>query len=80
MNFYRKKPEVVRAVAWTGENTADIVAMSESIHTTPSNFRLNFWDGENIVVISVGDFIIQDPNGSIEIEKKESFNKKYEQV
>ena len=61
MAKYRKKPVVIDAVQWTGNNNSDILNFTEN-ETLIDNFHetVEIKTLEGIMIASKGDFIIND--------------------
>lgn len=94
MAKYRKKPVVIEAVKWTGENHREMWDFLESkpddyIEPSGKNFRIDHdrvrggliiktLEGEHIA--SVGDYIIKGVNGEFYPCKPDIFRKTYEEV
>ena len=77
---YRKKPVVIEAVQWTGENWADIDEwMSVYPHQTfPSAGKIEIDTLEGTMTANEGDWIIQGVNGEFYPCKPDIFEKTYE--
>ena len=88
---YRKKPVVIEAVEWTGENLKEIITFM-GLHETARNF---VWDkyeafvrvhGLKIVTLegshfaTIGDFIIKGVQGEFYPCKPDIFEQTYEKV
>ncbi|HAU84045.1 MAG TPA: hypothetical protein DCW90_00490 [Lachnospiraceae bacterium] len=85
MMKFRKKPVVIEAVQWTGENLADIEGFVRD------NLEAYFLDElkypilyiktlEGSMKASVGDYIIKGVNGEFYPCKPDIFEKTYEKV
>lgn len=78
---YRKKPIIIEAVQWTGENIKEIE------HFTRGKARYNLWVDtfeiktlEGTMVASIGDYIINDVKGEYYPCKPDIFEQTYELV
>ena len=89
MNKYRKKPVVIEAVQWTGENTFEVKQFCKDSYETPSASTttpnelviITLEDGETNKakhVASVGDYIIKGVEGEFYPCKPDIFNKTYD--
>ena len=76
---YRKKPVVIDAIQWNGEN---FQAISESLREDPieteKSIQIKTLEGNHI--LSVGDYIIKGIKGEFYPCKPDIFEKTYEQV
>ena len=93
---YRKKPVVIDAVQWTGDNLADIIHFTDGRHPeTKSNYAGMKWeqyvdlvrnDGLKIFTLegtmdaSIGDWIIRGVRGEFYPCKPEIFDATYEKA
>ena len=78
---YRKKPVVIEAVVWTGENFDQILALasSKAICVTNSGVTsLHIQTLEGLMVASIGDWIIKGVAGEIYPCKDRIFEQTYE--
>lgn len=84
VKFYRKKPVVIQAVQWKGDNRKDIWDFC-----TLAYFNTDFESGDLKLLVqtlegpmeaSVGDFIIKGVNGEFYPCKPDIFEKTYESV
>ena len=91
---YRKKPVVIEALQWTGENHRDMFDFltgktNEYMTTSGDNFYIDHsqvrggliiktLEGEHIA--SIGDYIIKGVNGEFYPCKPDIFKKTYEAV
>ena len=86
MGHYRKKPVVIQAVQWTGENLDEICAMAadQVIETSDgvggSRKQLNIRTLEGLMRASEGDYIIKGVKGEIYPCKPDIFKETYEAV
>ena len=93
---YRKKPVVIEAVEWTGENLIEIITFIDGSapDLTSSTAENRWYDYTDIVhnegliiktlegqhIASVGDFIIKGVQGEFYPCKPDIFAKTYEKV
>lgn len=82
MNKYRKRPVVIEAVQWTGDNTAEIANFTnaEWSRNHNGNTTLEIPTLEGVMTASKGDFIIKGVNGEFYPCKPDIFEKTYELV
>lgn len=87
---YRKKPVVVEAIRWTGENREEIrkfckygafftpAVQDTEGHTTKWNLVIDTLEG--VRYAKIGDYIIKGVNGEFYSCKPDIFKKTYEAV
>lgn len=63
---FRKKPVVIEAIQWTGDNAIDVYRFTHG--------------SEGIMTANVGDWIIRDVNDELYPCKPDIFEKTYERV
>lgn len=89
MGIYRKKPVVIEAIRWDGENLDEVMAFCNGDASYELMARgaselviATLEDGESIArhVASVGDFIIKGVAGEFYPCKPDIFEKTYESV
>jgi endo-1,4-beta-mannosidase len=75
---YRKKPVVIEAVQWTGDNRSEIFAFAGkfAVWGDVSGMIIKTLEGQHIA--SVGDYIIKGVNGEFYPCKPEIFEKTYD--
>lgn len=80
INHYIKKPVIIRACQWTGENSAEMsVFLNQSYITTSINEKgLYIQTLEGLMKASVGDYIIEGIKGEYYPCKPDIFNETYE--
>ena len=82
MTFYRKKPVVIQAVQWTGENNIEILNFCSTCYITSSgkskDLIVSTLEGD--MSASVGDFIIKGIKGEFYPCKEDIFDMTYETV
>lgn len=79
---YRKKPVVIEALQWTGENEFEIMDFmnSEELRTLPHKGELYIFTLEGRMTASKFDYIIKGIKGEFYPCKPEIFNQTYEKV
>lgn len=82
MGFYRKKPVVIQAVQWTGENNIEILNFCSRCYITSSgktkDLVISTIEGDMSAL--VGDYIIRGVKGEFYPCKEEIFDMTYEDV
>ncbi len=78
MMKYRKKPVVIEAIEWTGENREEISNFIDS--GIFEEYSLLILTLEGTMVVSIGDFIIRGISGEFYSCKPDIFWKTYEKV
>jgi hypothetical protein len=82
MTFYRKKPVVIQAVQWTGENNIEILNFCSTCYITSSgkskDLIVSTLEGD--MSASVGDFIIKGVKGEFYPCREDIFDLTYETV
>jgi hypothetical protein len=82
MTFYRKKPVVIQAVKWTGENNIEVLDFCSSCYITSSgktkDLIISTLEGD--MSASVGDYIIKGVKGEFYPCKEDIFDMTYETV
>ena len=73
---WRKKPVVVEAIQWTGENFAEIKVWSGDVGLVDGVLCVSTLEGQ--MVAAVGDYIIKGVNGEFYLCKPDIFHKTYE--
>lgn len=84
---YRKKPVVIEAVQWTGDNIADVSSLAmdskneiDVVGMQGGSLGINISTLEGEMTASIGDFIIKGVNGELYPCKADIFAKTYEPV
>lgn len=79
---YRKKPVVIEAVQWTGENVKEIATFMgiESVPYDLNTHNLSIVTLEGIMEASKGDYIIKGVQGEFYPCKLDIFAETYEEV
>ena len=81
MEKYRKKPVVIEAVQWTGENVKEVMDFMNwrnAAHDTASGLTIHTLEGNHHT--SLGDWIIKCVNGEFYPRNPDIFEKTYEKV
>ena len=82
MTFYRKKPVVIQAVKWTGENNIEVLDFCSSCYITSSgktkDLIISTLEGD--MSASVGDYIIKGVKGEFYACREDIFDMTYETV
>jgi hypothetical protein len=78
---YRKKPVVIDAIQWTGDNYAEVFEFTEGdfYPTKPHDDTLALLSNDDVKV-EKGDYIVRIAPGAYSICKEAAFNKIYEPV
>lgn len=79
---FRKKPVVIEAIKWTGENKQEIsLFMDMVLRTNAKNaYELEIPTLEGTMIASTGDWIIRGVDGEFYPCKPDIFEKTYEPV
>lgn len=77
---FRKKPVVIEAVQWTGENLFELIewGLTGSYMGVPKELIISTLEGPHLA--RVGDWIIRGVNGEFYPCKPDIFEKTYEPV
>jgi len=82
MTFYRKKPVVIQAVQWTGENNIEILNFCSTCYITSSgkskDLIVSTLEGD--MSAAVGDYIIKGVKGEFYPCREDIFDLTYETV
>lgn len=80
MTFYRKKPVVIQAVQWTGENNVEILQFCSNCYITSSGKTkdLVITTLEGDMSASTGDYIIKGVKGEFYPCREDIFDLTYE--
>jgi hypothetical protein len=82
--FYRKKPVVIRAIQWTGDNRKEIFDFCDKCYFNTSfetgELHLKIQTLEGNMEASEGDYVIQGVQGEFYPCKPDIFEKTYEFV
>ncbi len=78
---YRKKPVVIEAVQWTGDNVDELFKLEDfKLNYTLVNGILGVYSLEGVMWASVGDYIIKGVRGEFYPCKPDIFKETYEEV
>lgn len=78
---YRKKPVVIEAIQWVGNNFIEIDEFIECEHRTfPSEGRIEIETLEGTMLASIDDYIIKGIQGEFYPCKPDIFAETYEKV
>jgi hypothetical protein len=78
---YRKKPVVIEAIQWTGENTSDIDTFTNSnfVEVTRGGIKmLEIYTLEGVMKAHINDYIIKGVQGEFYPCKPKIFEETYE--
>ena len=76
---YRKKPVVIEAVQWVGNNLSDIETfIGRNVKNKETTIVIRTLEGD--MEASIGDYIIKGVNGEFYPCKPDIFDKTYEEV
>jgi hypothetical protein len=83
MVLYRKKPLLVDAIHWTGENAQEVLNFLEGLphiayRHTRDLMALTIYTSEGTRRVDVGDFIIKDVNDELYSYNSRIFTRDYE--
>jgi len=78
MGFYKKKPVVIQAVQWTGENSTEILDFCNRCHIKSKDLTVSTLEG--VMSASIGDYIIRGVQGEFYPCKADIFELTYETV
>lgn len=78
---YRKRPVVIEAVKWTGDNIDELCKLEDfRLNYTLVNGVLGVYSLEGVMWASVGDYIIKGIKGEFYPCKPDIFKETYEEV
>ena len=80
MKKYRKKPVVIEAVQWTGNNVDEVFTFGNSRVTGIVDQKLAIHTLEGIMTADLGDYIIKGIKGEFYPCKPDIFKASYEEV
>ena len=82
MSFYRKKPVIIEAIEWNGNNLKEIINFAgDKLIIDYNNKPGIFIDTlEGSMKVSINDYIIKGVNGEFYPCKPDIFEKTYERV
>ena len=79
-NFYRKKPVVITALQWTGDNSEEMLKFCERCFFKSEKTDLTIVTLEGDMQATVGDYIIKGVQGEFYPCKEAIFELTYETV
>lgn len=82
MAKYRKRPVVVEAIQWLGDNTAEVNGFIEGKKQFKyQDFdKLTIYAEQDIFSVFLGDFIVKRVNGCYETLSQTDFYTEYEEI
>lgn len=80
MKKYRKKPVVIEAVQFTGNNVDEILEFAKDSFNNPSTSEIVIPTLEGNMMVSIRDYVIKGVNGEFYPCKPDIFDKTYEEV
>ncbi|TQO59349.1 hypothetical protein [Paraclostridium bifermentans] len=80
MAKYKKKPVVIEAIQWKGENLLEVLKFANSSYLDKDNYTLKVKTLEGEMVANRGDYIIRGVQGEFYPCKQDIFKKTYEKV
>ncbi|MGG7215341.1 hypothetical protein ACQPUY_17315 [Clostridium nigeriense] len=78
MPKYRKKPVVIEAIQWTGNNLKQVLEFSNDLYISDDNFTLKVETLEGVMTANKGDYIIKGVTGEFYPCKPDIFEQTYE--
>jgi len=75
-----KKPVIVKAIRFTGDNNVEICAFDSRIRLSPAECFAEVKTLEGIMKVCKGDWIIKGVNGEVYPCKPDIFKKTYEEA
>ena len=90
MNRYRKKPIVVEAIQYTGDNYEDLLKFAPDnigfVNITSNNNTV-LWQTfvtlktrDNVLEVNISDYVIKDEDGDYQVCKEDVFEKSYDLI
>ena len=80
MSKYRKKPVVIEAVQWNGNNVNEILEFAKDSFKNPLTKDIIISTLEGNMIVSVGDYVIKGVNGEFYPCKPDIFVKTHEEI
>lgn len=80
MKKYRKKPIVIEAVQFTGNNVDEILGFAKDSFKNPLTRDVIIHTSECNMIVSIGDYVIKGINGEFYPCKPDIFDKTYEEI
>ena len=79
--FYRKKPVVIEAIQWTGDNSEQIINfLGDALRGPMRNGAIEIYTLEGIISVSVGSYVIKGVRGEFYPCRGDIFEETYEAV
>ncbi len=80
-NKYRKKPVIIEAVQWDGNNIDRILSFIETVAAYQTNFgTIEITTLEGTLTVPMGDWVIKGVKGEFYICERDGFNINYEKA
>lgn len=80
MGKYRKKPVVIEAIRFDGDNVNEILKFAKDSYNNPYTNEIMIPTLEGNMIASIGDYVIKGVNGEFYPCKPDIFAKTYEEV
>lgn len=80
MKQYRKKPIIIEAIQYDGENQKEIYYFSKGYAFIKSSGQLVIHTLEGEMLVSISDYVIKGVNGEFYPCKPDIFEKSYDEV
>lgn len=80
MKKYRKKPVIIEAVQFTGNNVDEILEFAKDSFNNPSTSEIVIPTLEGNMMVSIGDYVIKGVNDEFYPCKPDIFDKTYEEI
>lgn len=78
---YRRKPVVIDAIQWTGDNYAEVFEFTEGyFYPAKSHSDTLILSTDSDIKVEKGSYIVRIAHGAYSICKEDFFNKIYEKV
>jgi len=77
---FRKKPVVIEAMQWNGQNQREIETWAENVFAPDLNDKLAIFTLEGKIYANIGDWIIKGVKGEFYPCKPDIFEATYEEV
>jgi len=77
---FRRKPAVIEAIQWNGENIKEILEFADSSFIDKDSYTLKIKTLEGTWIAHRGDWIMKDINGEFYPCKPDIFEKTYEHM
>lgn len=80
MKKYRKKPVVIEAVQFNGNNVDEVLEFAKDSFKNPLTKDIIIFTLEGNMIVSVGDYVIKGVNGEFYPCKPDIFVKTHEEI